>query len=156
MFNYTIPENGHIVNCLPATKSGGAADYTGDVFCLKNYAAADILISFGATAATSTIMLYECTSAAAASATAIAFDYYSETTAAGDTLSERTTATSAGIATSANDDIMYVIPIDSSQLSQGYEWIRLNVNVGGVNSVCAIAVLHGARYAGATTPTAIA
>ena len=93
---------------------------------------------------------------AGAATTAIAFDYYAETTDAGDTLGARTAATVAGFATSTNDNVTYVIEIDATQLTQGYPYLVLKMtDPGAATLASAVAVLSGNRYAQAVTPTAI-
>ena len=156
MQGFNIAEMGHIVNILPPVDiSGGAA---GDIFSMKNYGHATIIVQVGVSAAAFTkIIINECTDFAASGATAIAYNVYKEETAAGDTLGARTAVTTAGLTPSANDNIMYVIEIDAADLSDGYEYIQLSLT-NGVNSVIAsaIAILSGARYGGAESSTAIA
>lgn len=156
MQGITIAEQGHIVNILPPVDITGGA--TGDVFSMENYGHATIIVQVGVSAAAFTkILVNECTSFAAAGATAIAFDYYAEETAAGDTLTARTAATAAGVTPSANDTIFYVIELDASQLSDGYNFVQLQLT-NGTNSVIAsaVAILSGSRYAGTLSATAIA
>jgi hypothetical protein len=150
-----IGEEGHVVNILPPLDIDAAAQ-TSDAFSLANYDHASIIIQLGVTGAASTVTVEECTSAAGAGATAIAFSYYSETTDAGDTLSTRTAATDAGFATSTNDNVFYVIEINAAQLSEGSPWIRVQwTDPGAATFGSAVAVLTGARYASEQTPTAI-
>jgi hypothetical protein len=156
MKGFNIAEMGHVVNILPPIDITGGA--TGDVFSMENYGHATIIVQIGVSAAAFTkILVNECTSLAAAGATAIAFNYYAETTAAGDTLSALTAATSAGVTPSANDTIFYVIELDASELSDGSNFVQLQLT-NGTNSVIAsaVAILSGSRYAGTLSPTAIA
>lgn len=156
MKGFNIAEMGHVVNILPPIDITGGV--TGDVFSMENYGHATIIVQVGVSAAAFTkILVNECTSLAAAGATAIAFNYYAETTAAGDTLSALTAATSAGVTPSANDTIFYVIELDASELSDGSNFVQLQLT-NGTNSVIAsaVAILSGSRYAGTLSPTTIA
>ena len=152
----TLAEQGHIVNVLPPIDI--SAGKTGDRFKMTNYGHATIIVQVGVSAAAFTkIILKECNAASGGTATAIAFDYYAEETAAGDTLAARASATSSGVTPSANNNIMYVIEIDARALSDGFEWLELSVT-NTTNSVIAsaIAILTGGRHQNAQTATAIA
>lgn len=155
MKGITISEMAHVVNILPPQSITDAV--TSDVFSLKDYAHASIVVTAGATNADAgNITVEECDNVTPSNDTAIAFDYYAEETAAGDTLGARTAATTAGIDVSANDNITYIIEIDASQLTDGFPCLELKWSApGGATLVSAVAVLTGARYAGAETPTAI-
>lgn len=157
MKGFNIGELGHVVNILPPINVDTANGASCVCFNMEGYAHADIIIQTGVTDATAgTITVEECTNQAAGTATAIAFAYYAETTAAGDTLGARTAATAAGVVLSANDNCMYVISIDASQLTDGYPWIQVEwSNPGGTTIGSAVAILSGARYANDQSPTAI-
>jgi len=156
MRGFNIVEHGHIVNILPPIDISGGK--TSDTFSMAKYARAQIIIQIGVSAAAFTsIVVNECTAAAGTGATAIAFDYYAEETAAGDTLAARAAATTSGITPNAADNIMYVIDLEASQLSDTYHWVQV-VLANGTNSVIAsaVAILSGARYAEDASPTVIA
>ena len=156
MKGFYTAEAGHVVNILPAIDITGGV--TGDRFRMKNYAHATIILSVGVSAAAFTkIIVNECNAATSGTATAIPFKLYAEETDAGDTLGPREDVAAAGRTPSANNNIMYVIEIDASELSEGFEWIELSLT-NGVNSVIAsaVAILSGARYACDQSPTAIA
>lgn len=151
-----LAEQGHIVNIVPAIDITGGV--TGDVFSMENYNHATIIVQVGVSAAAFTkVILNECTAADASGATAIAHYIYKEETDAGDTLGARTAVTTAGTTPSANDNIFYVIELDASELSDGYEWVQLSLT-NGANSVIgsAVAILTGARYGKEQSATAIA
>jgi len=157
MNGFNVAEQGHVVNCIPPIDITGGVD--GDVFSMENYAHATIIVQVGVSAAAFTkITLKECTSLAAAGATAIAFAVYKEETAAGDTLGARTEVAATGVTPSANDTIMYVIELDAAELSDLSHFVQLNLTNASANSVIASAVviLSGSRYAGTLSPTAIA
>ena len=155
MFGITIAEECHVVNILPPVDIDAGAQ-TSDYFSMENYTHATIILTLGVTGAASTVTVEESTTNAGAATTAIAFDYYAETTDAGDTLGARTAATAAGFATSTNDNVTYVIEIDATQLTQGYPYLVLKMtDPGAATLASAVAVLSGNRYAQAVTPTAI-
>lgn len=145
----------HIVNAEPPVDINGAG-FTTDYFNLKYYQHVSIIITLGVTGAASTITVEESDDSSGSNTTAIAFDYYQEETAAGDTLSTKQSATTAGFSTSTEDNITYVIEIDASQLSDGYPYVVVKgSDPSAATLVSVVAVLSGARYAEETTPTAI-
>jgi hypothetical protein len=156
MKGINLAEQCHIVNILPPQDVSGAV--TSDVFSLENYAHATIIVTAGSTNADAgNVTIEECDDFTPTTDTAIAFSYYAETTAAGDTLSAKTAATTAGIDVSGNDNITYVIEIDASQLTAGYPCLILKWSAcGGATYGSAVAILSGSRYAGDQSATAIA
>lgn len=157
MKGINIAEELHVINILPPQSIAGAV--TSDVFSLKNYQHATIIVTAGSTNADGgNITIEECDDFGPTNDTAIDFYYYAEETAAGDTLGARTKAAAAtGIDVSGNDNITYVIEIDASELSDGYPCLYLKWSApGGATLVSAVAVLSGARYAGEQSATAIA
>ncbi|SMC38507.1 hypothetical protein [Papillibacter cinnamivorans] len=152
-----IAEQFHVVNILPPQDVDTGK--TADIFSMKNYAHATIIVQCGSTNADAgNITIEECDNFTPTTDTAIDFYYYAETTAAGDTLGARTKAEAAtGIDVSANDNTTYVIEIDASQLSDGYPCIELKwSDPGGATYASAVAILSGPRYAEDQSPTAIA
>ncbi len=152
---FVIPEHGHLVQALaPVDIDGGVST---DVWTMRNYGHCDILVALGVTGGASTIIVEECDDFTPTTSPAIAFSYYAEATASGDTLGARTAATAAGFATSTNDGVFYVISVDASELADGYPAIRLTFSDPGAATFCAVlAVLSGARYANVESATAIA
>ena len=155
MKGFVVSEMGHVVQALaPVDITGGK---TGQAFSMKNYKHASILVLIGASAAAFTkIIVNACTDAAGDNPTALPFEIYTQETAAGDVLSARTDVAAAGYTPSANDGIFYVIEIDSAELPQGSPYVQVQLT-NGVNSVIAavVAVLSGARYEEAQSPTEI-
>lgn len=157
MLGTTIAEQFHVVNILPPVSITGAV--TSDVFSMKNYSHCTIIVQAGVTNADAGfVTIEECDDFVPTTDTAIAFSYYAEETAAGDTLGARTAAVAAtGIDISANDSIFYVIEIEASQLSAGFPNLYLKWSApGGATLVSAVAILSGAKYGGTLSPTAIA
>lgn len=156
MKGMVIANEGHVVNViLPVDMTGGA---TGDRFNMANHQHVSIIISFGATAAAPTsIIVNECDAATAGTATAIPFTYYAEETDGGDTLGAKTTVAATGITSvSANDNIMYVIELDAQELSDGFNYVEVDIAcpASAILGSC-VAVLSGARYQGAEGATVL-
>ncbi len=155
MRGIALAEVGHFVNILPPVDI--TTGVTGDVFSMRHHSHVTIVIQVGVTSAAFTaIILNECTSFAAAGATAIPFSVYKEETAAGDTLGARVAVLAAGVTPSANDNIMYIIELDAAELSDGSEFLQLSLT-NTTNSVIAsaLAILSGARYGGPESATQI-
>ena len=155
MKGFVLAEAGHVVQALAAVDVNGGVST--DVWSMANYGHASIIIGLGVTGAASTVTLEECDDFTPTLSPAIAFSYYAETTAAGDTLGTRTAATTAGFATSTNDGVFYVIEIDASQMSDGSPNLRLSFsNPGAATFVSVLVVLSGSRSAQEASATAIA
>ena len=155
MARFYIPQDGHVVNLIPPIDINGAGA-SSDVFHVKNYSHVDIIIQLGVTGAASTVTLEECDDTTPTNDTPIAFTYYAETTAAGDTLGAATAATTSGFATSTNDNVMYVISLDTADLTDGYPYLQLEMSdPSAATVVSAVAVLSGARYGEDQNATAI-
>lgn len=155
MKGFVIAEQGHVVQVLaPVNITGGV---TGQVFSVKRYQHATILVLIGVAAAAFTkIIVNACTDAAGDGATAIPFNIYKQETAgvSNDVLGARTPVSAAGYTPSANSGIFYAIEIDGAELPDGSPYIQLQLT-NGANSVIAsaVAVLSGARYAETQSPT---
>lgn len=157
MKGFNVAEHGHVVNILPPVDANGGKN--SDVFSMEGYAHASIIVTIGVSSGVAAITVEECDDFTPSASTAIGFRYYAETTAAGDTLATKATATTAGITPSANDNITYVIEIDASELTDGYPNLRVVFADPSASCiVSAVAVLSGSRYAGdpANVATAIA
>lgn len=152
-----IAEEAHVVNILsPQDVDGGVES---DVFSMKNYGHATIIVTAGTTDADAgNITIEECDDFTPSNDTAIGFTYYKEETDGEDTLSTKQTAASdEEIDVSGNDDITYVIEIDAAELSDGYPNLILKwSDPNGATFGSAVAILSGARYAKESSATAIA
>jgi hypothetical protein len=142
--SFNVAEEGHVVHVYPANDPAGVV--AGDIFSMENWSHASILVLKGAGSA-ATITVEESVGFGGTSATAIGFNYYLESTAAGDTLAAKATATSAGVAISSNSGVMCVIELDGSELSDGYNFVQVKMDSVGASKVAIAAVLSGARYA---------
>ena len=149
-----LAEQAHIVNILPPVDINGGV--VSDYFSLKNYGHCSIIITCGVTGGTSGVTVEESDDNTGNATTAIAFGYYSETTDAGDTLSDRVEGAVGGFTTSANDNITYVIDICATELTADMPYLVLKMaDPSGATFASAIAVLTEPRYASENTPTAI-
>ena len=147
---------GHFVlGVAPVDIDAGAQ--TSDAFSMENWSHATIIIALGVTGAASTVTVKENTAADGSGATAIAFNYYGEATAAGDTLGARTSASASGFATATTDGIFYVIELSAEELSDGYPWVTVHMSDPGAATFASInVVLRGGRYQEVEGATAIA
>ena len=147
---------GHFVlGGAPVDIDAGAQ--TSDAFSMENWSHATIIIALGVTGAASTVTVKENTAADGSGATAIAFNYYGEATAAGDTLGARTSASASGFATATTDGIFYVIELSAEELSDGYPWVTVHMSDPGAATFASInVVLSGGRYQEVEGATAIA
>lgn len=150
-----IAEQMHVVNILPPVDINGGA--SSDVFSLENYGHATIIVQMGVTGAAVTVTVEECDDFVPTNDTAIAFNVYKEETAAGDTLGAKVVATASGFVASTNNSIFYVIEIDGSELTDGFNKLIVKFSDGSATTIAsAVAILSGARYGNSESPTAIA
>ena len=155
MKGFVAAEQGHIVQALaPVDINGGK---NSDVWSMAEYNHATIIVGLGVTGAATTVTVEECDDFVPTNSTAIAFNYYAEATADGDTLGARTAATTSGFAAGTADGIFYVIEIDAEELSDGYPNLRVALSDPSAQTFGAVyAILSGARYGEVQSPTAIA
>ena len=147
-----IPEKGHIVQLI--TPQDLAAASSSEVFSMSNYQHADIIILKGAGSA-ATITVEECDDFVPTTVDLIPFNYRTETTTVGDTLSVSAAAGTGGVAISATTTTMLIISIDADELDDGYPCLRIRNDATGSTLLGVVAVLSNSRYQGAITPTAI-
>lgn len=149
----TLAEEGHFVTLFAPDAWSSAA--SSEVFSMENWSHATIIVSKGAGSAV-TIILENCTAFAGTGAATMAFDYYTETTAAGDTLSARTAATTAGVALDTDTGTLLIIEIDDDELPDGSPYVRIKHDAAGAIDFGAMAVLTGGRIQQSEGLTAIA
>ena len=156
MSRFVVAEEGHVVNILPPIDITGGV--LADRFSMSKYSHASIIIQAGVTAAAWTkIIVNNCTAATGGTSAAIAHVIYKCETDASDVLGSRTAVLAAGTTPSANNNIMYVIELDHTELTAGYEWVELSLTNGGnANLVSAVAILSGPRFALEASPTVLA
>ncbi len=149
----TLTEEGHFVTLLASQNITAAA--TSEVFSMENWAHATIMVQGGAGSST-TITVSECDNFTPSNATKIIFAYAQETTAAGDTLTALTDATTAGVALGTATGVFTIIEIDSDQMTDGFPYLQINLSDPGAGKqVSAVAILSGGRYQEDITATVI-
>ncbi len=147
-----IAQEMHIVNALPPVDPAGAG--ASDWIHMENAAHITFLVMQGV-GSVATITINNATGAGGTGTATMAFDYYLETAANGDTLGAKTAATTAGVALNTNDDTMVIIEIDASQLPDGSDWINLATSSVSASILGVTAILSGYRYQGEQNITAI-
>ncbi len=147
-----IAQECHIVNAYPPQDPAGAA--ASDWIHMENAGHITFLIMQGA-GSVGTVTINNATGAGGTGTATMAFDYYLETAANGDTLGAKTAAGTGGVALNDNDDTMVIIEIDASQMPDGSDWINLAVSSVGASVFGVIAILSGYRYQGDQNITAI-
>lgn len=148
MSRINLAEEAHVVNALPPVDLNGGKNT--DVWDMKNYAKATIIVQVGVSAgAVPTMKVQACDNFTPSNPVDRAFDYYAETTSDGDTLATKASATSSGLALSTNNNIFYVIEFDARELGDGYSKMRLTFSDPSASVIgSVVAVLSGARFAG--------
>jgi hypothetical protein len=135
------------------------SDPATDVYNMKNYDRITFILVEGAGGTgTAVLTVEECTSAAAAGATAIAYRYKTCADAgSADTWSAWTAIASTGYTTVAGANKMVAIEVRSNELSAGYPFIRLQLTEDANDPVdaCVMAILSDPRDSQDVMPTAI-
>lgn len=152
-----IAEECHVaIGQYPVSMNGVT---TLDAVNMENYSHLTAIIVAGATnGGAVTYTAYAATDNAATSADAIAFNYYSETTASTDVLGARTAATVSGFAgvNDATSNTFHVIEIDAAELPAGHNWV--NITESGATTTtpgCVVYILSGSRYGAPESPTVL-
>jgi len=150
---FVAAEQGHIVQLLAPQSLSAAA--TSDTFSMAGWGHASILVNFGAGSGC-TLSLGECTGFGGTGRTAVTFRFAQEATANGDTLDAALAAAST-ITIAAGTAAFAVIELDADELSDGYQYVQLNISDPGTSKLgSAMVVLSGGRYQEDITATAIA
>lgn len=139
------------VNGLAPSADLYNGDPATDVVFLKNYDRVLFAIFGVATTGTAVVTVEECDNATPSTSTAIAFTYYSNTSAdSGDTFSAATSATASGFTTATSATYIYLIEVKAHALTDGFPAVRLvlteGVDAAVVGSVMAFA--GDARFPG--------
>jgi hypothetical protein len=175
MNGFNISEAGHIAVILPPQNVSGFSDAApiNPAFSMKNYKHASIFVVAGAEATqdATTLILYLCSSAAGAGATAIPFNYYFQALggAGNDVLGSINNAPSTGLVLAVGNwppNGLIVIEIDANELesasvggvldgSLGVDsYVGVGLGAPAAADLAAIAVvLSGARFANVSSPT---
>lgn len=149
---FVAAENGHVMMLYEPLTVAAAA--TSDTFSMEGWAHASILCGFGAGSGC-TISLGECTSFAGSGRTAVTFRFAQEATSGGDVL-DAALAWASTITIAAGSASYAVIELDGDELSDGYQYVQVNLTDPGTAKLgCIMAVLSGGRYQSDITATAI-
>lgn len=146
-------ETHKIINAGPPKDINGTG-LDGAYVSLKNYDHLTAIVQFGVTGAACNITVEKDADGSGAGS-AITFTYRKEDTDSGETLDAATT--SASLATSTNNNILYVIEVDAAEIGPDYPYIRVRLSDPSVATLANIVyILSGARYQGQSMPTALA
>jgi hypothetical protein len=164
MNGIALSEVGHVVNILPPSSIiNGTTSALVELFTLKNWAHATVIIQFGTTANPATALtIYECEDAAATGPHALPCHIQACGTAFNAALGDITPAMALdadGIVANpgGTDNTYYVIEIDSTMLRASHPWIQVLLTAGADAILCsAVAILTGGRYEGAASATVLA
>lgn len=159
---FSVPQDGHTVQLITPHDLNGAA-HSSLVCRMKNYRHASILVSIGtAPRAAGVITVESCDDMTPTTHTEIAFKYYKCETAFeaanSDVLSAIQTGATTGIVPAAGtpNGVMYVIELDSDQLTEGHIGFRISIaDPGAASVISAVAILSGG-LATDQSPTVIA
>ena len=153
---FVAAEQGHIVQMIAPVDVAAAA--TGDTISMENWGHVSIICGFGVGSAT-TITVGECSGFGGTGRTAVTFRYAQEATGGGDVLDAALVwASSITIVGSvAAVGGFAVIEIDADELSDGFQFLQVNVADPGASKIAAVyAVLSGGRFQEDITATVIA
>ncbi len=153
---FVVAENGHIVQLIAPVDV--TAPMTSDTISMENWGHVSIIVGLGIGSST-TITVGECTSFAGSDRTALTFRYAQEATGGGDVLDAALAWASsiAIVGSAAAVGGFAVIEIDADELSDGYQFLQVNIADPGASKIAAVyAVLSGGRYQEDITATVIA
>ena len=156
MSRMVLSQEAHIVSIIPPQGSSGAT-IDSDVFSMKDASHVTIILTVGAQAGAASFTVVECDDFVPNNTTAIGYREAKEVTTGGDTLAALTAIASTGTATAATSNTMYVIEIDSEDMSEDYPNLQLKLaDLDNTTYVSAVAILTGLCFAGDTNRTQIA
>lgn len=116
-----------------------------------------IIVALGVTGAQAVVKIQAATDSSGTSPTDLAFNVYKEETDAGDTLGARTAVASTGLTCSGNNNIFYVIEMDSAEMPDGKPWLGVHIaDPAAATFGCVIGIFSGARYEADQSPTLLA
>lgn len=151
MSNELLTERCQLVIGLSASNDLYNGDPATDVVNMRAYSRATFLLhqkTSGSPHGTATITVEACSSAAGSSATAIPFKYRKKTTGASSVWGAITAVAATGVSTTANEDTIYEITIQDTDLPEAKKYCRAvftEVVDSPVYGACSI-LLEGGRY----------
>lgn len=155
-------ENVHVVAGLSPSADVFNGDPASDVVNMGNFEKAIFILHQKAnatsTAGTAAIKAQAVTSVAASNATDLPFRYSKKNTGASDTMGDPTAvAAGSSFTTTANNDTIYVVEVDATDLPVGSQYVQLKctevVNAPVIGSVVCLLVGHRYGYPFATALT---
>ncbi len=151
-----LADQAHFVNALPPVDLNGGKN--SDVWSMKNHAHATIVVQVGVSGGAAPIFKVQaCDDLVPSNTTDLAFRVYKEETSNGDTLGAKVEAASTGVQISTNNDIMYVVEVDASELTADKPYMRVAIADPSASIIGSVlAILSGSRYANEQSATAIA
>ena len=156
-----LAETCHFVNLLPPVDNS-TNPVVLPVIDVEGYSHVTIIIQMGATHSDAGFFtLEQCNALSPTVHPDFAFQYYAEETDAGDVLDAAptrvTAATGIDLAPAGANNLMYVVEVETSELTSGYHHLRGNFSAaGGANLCSCLAILSGARDARPASPTVLA
>ena len=155
-----LAETCHFINLHPPQDNSTDAKVL-SVFDVEGYSHVTIVVQMGATHSDAGFFTIEqCNALSPSVHPDFAFQYYAEETDAGDVLDAAptrvTAATGIDLAPAGVNNIMYVIEIETSELTSGYHHLRCNFSAAGGSNLCScLVILSGARDARPASPTVL-
>lgn len=155
--NVRLVEQAKIVTALaPITPSSSTPDYV----CLKGYERCAVIVSVdnGNTVTGSAITLKQNTTTSTSNEQALAFTkvWANTDVDASDALVETAVSNNTFTTDTTNaKNLLYVLEVEASELTDGYDCIRVGTGNGANMVLSAVYLLYPARFAGATPLTAI-
>ena len=153
-----LSEEKKIVPILEPEDHAAGAD--GDSVSMENYGHVTFIIGFGELTGDAVLTIYE-GATAGTKTTAKTFSYRATTTELknddGDELGDEATSAALTLTAATYEDMMLVIEMDASELTDGTPWITPNISSAASEIFASIiAIMSQPRYAEDVPPTAIA
>lgn len=153
-----MSESFGIVPLLPAADQAAGVD--GDSFNLSLFENAMILVQLGSVTVADFHVKVYAGATNGAKTTALTFWYRLGAAAAkaatADQFSAFASSADLTVSNATGDNKLLIIELEAESLPAGKPWVTLELNNGAtVLLAAAVAILGGARYRGATIPTAI-
>jgi hypothetical protein len=137
--------NDELIHVVPALEPQDITSTTtySDIIGLKEYFGVEFLVYFGNIAGDTIAMtVEECDDISASNTTAIAFSYRESSATGTDSMGARADATTSGVTVAAtDDDKVFLVDVDASELSDGYPYVRVKLDPGGSASAVLIGVI---------------
>jgi len=155
MSRKVLSQEAHIVSMI-APVGSSTATIDSEVVSMKDASHATIILTVGVQGGASSFTVVEGDDFTPSNEAAIAYRLAKEETTTGDTLGALTAVASTGSVVAATDYTIYVIEVDSEDLSEGYNNIQLKLAaLDNTTYVSAICILTGLCYQGDETRTQI-